>query len=340
MHGHILLITFIAAPATSAKLLIISLLPSVLLAHTVLPLTLPFAPFLHLAVPAQPTDHDAPSPSQLLTLLPLLLPSHLLSSLISSVSAYLCWAHPHHHILSFCPLFLFIFSLLLHHLTCCVSYCLISPCLALLVVWHLPSPNSLHCLSSHPHPISFYCFICCIPIPLSPFPVVPQLCSSLCHPPLTPLCLPLLSLLLAALFPTLLLSFTTFFGQLHLLPVPSSFSPSSNVSSLQYLCLPLHLLLAPQMPRTCLRSPCNAIVHHYLLPHLPSNLPLLLQFSSSCQELPCLQTALTTSPCFPSAAHACSLSTCHHLPSSPNFSTYCFLLPLCIPCTAHLSSST
>jgi len=84
--------------------------PSSPLARTAMPLTLPFPPFLHLAVTPQPTACDTPSYLQPL----MLLPSHFLPSLtVSPVSAYLCWAHHHHHhLLSFCPLFLFTFSLL------------------------------------------------------------------------------------------------------------------------------------------------------------------------------------------------------------------------------------
>lgn len=57
---------------------------------------------------------------------------------------------------------------------------------------------------AHPHLISFHCFICCILVPLSSFSVVLQLCLSLGHTPSIPLWLSLLSLLLDALFPTMM----------------------------------------------------------------------------------------------------------------------------------------
>ena len=182
---------------------------------------------------------------------------------------------------------------------------------------------------------------------MSPSPVVPQLCPS---PTLN-------TSLLASAFPSpscslshhvcaLLLSFTACSGQPHLLPASSSSSPSSHVCSLPTI----SLFTVPLTACSC--SPNAQDLSQIFLPC--HGLPLLIapfailpapaaSFVSSCQELPCLQTALTTSPSFPSAAHACSLAACHHPPSSPNFSsllTYCFLLPLCVPCTSHLSSLT
>lgn len=112
------------------------------------------SPCLHSPLPM--TNHPIRSPSiAAISCLPLLISSLSLPS--SS---------------SFCPLSHLSFPhcfLLSHHLICFLPYCLTSPCLALLLlVWHLPSPSSLPCLSPHPHPISLYCFICCIPVPLSP----------------------------------------------------------------------------------------------------------------------------------------------------------------------------
>lgn len=208
-QGRILLITFIASlvipPVTSAYLPITSLLPSVLLAHAGLQLALPFVSCLRLAVPVQPTACDTPSHLQPLALLP----SHFLPSLtISPVSIlpalagliltttitfslsvlYSCLSFPCH-------------LLLPHDLTCCLPYCLISPHLALLLfVWHLSSPNSLHCLSPHPSHFtaSFAVFLshCHLPLWFHSFALL-----FVTHPQ-QPLCLPLFSLL-AALFPTM-----------------------------------------------------------------------------------------------------------------------------------------
>lgn len=144
------------------------------------------SPCLHSPLPM--THHPMWSPSiAAISCLPLLISSLSLLSLSS-----------------FCPLSHLSFPhcfLLSDHLICFLPYCLTSPCLALLLlVWHLPSPTSLPCLSPQPHPISLYCFICCIPVLLSP---------SSCGPTAFPffithtqLCFSLFFLLLASLFAT------------------------------------------------------------------------------------------------------------------------------------------
>lgn len=151
--------------------------------------------------------------------------------------------HLHHFLLSFCPLFLFIISSL--------SLAALSPHLLLTLLSHqsLPCPispsvsllNSLQCLSPQHCTSSFYCFMCCFPVPLSPSPMVPELCPALCQSPSTALCLPLLSLLLTALLSTtpcycnslLVLASLIWYCFLS----PSSSSPSSRVSSLHTLFL-------------------------------------------------------------------------------------------------------
>lgn len=340
-----MLITFIASLVillvTSAYLLIISLLLSI----TGLPLALPFAPFLHLAVPVQPTARDTPSHSQPLALLP----SHFLTSLtLSPVSIlpalagliptttfslsvlYSCLSFP-------CCL------LLPHHLTCCLPYCLISPCLALLLlVWHLPSPNSLHCLPTLSHfTASFAVFLSHCHLPL-------WFHSFVLHPPLIPLCLPLLSLLLAALFPTMYVP--CYFHSLPVLasPICCLLPPLLLLVAMfalypQYLCLLFHLLLAlaPQMLRTFLRSSCHAMVCHYLLPRLPSCLLLLLHLSPpvrSCPVFRQLSQRLPLSHQLPMLVHSLPVTIpLHHLTSPPYLLTAssCHSVSPALPTSPH-----
>lgn len=199
---------------------------------------------------------------------------HLLRYLLFQFCLPLLGSPPHlHHCLhSFCPLFLFMIS--------SWSLAATSPYLLLTLLPHqslpcpispsVPLPDSLRCLSPQHHTISFYCFMCCFPVLLSPSPMVPLLCPSLCHPPWTPLCLPLLSLLLTALFSTTCLATV-----IHCLfwPAPfavcflsssSSSSPRSRVCSLPTLFLfavPLTACSSPQMTRTILRSASQAITY-------------------------------------------------------------------------------
>lgn len=81
-----------------------------------------------------------------------------------------------------------------------------------------------------------------------------------------------------------------------------------------YFCLLFHLLLAlaPEMTRTFLRSPCQAITYC----RLPSCLFLLLHFVSMCGAALFADSPHSQLLHFPSADHACSLTACHHSPNS------------------------
>lgn len=140
-------------PVTSACLLVTSLLPTVLLARTGLPVTLSSASFLHLAVTVQPSAHDTPFLLQPLALLP----SHLLPSLtISPISSLPALAALMHTTFS------------LYVLYSCLSF----PCLLLpyhLTAYLLLPYQSLPCPTSEsgtcPH---------LIPFTVSPFTPTPS----------------------------------------------------------------------------------------------------------------------------------------------------------------------
>lgn len=248
-------------PVTSACLLVTSLLRTVLLARTGLPVTLSSASFLHLAVTVRPSAHDTP-----LLLQPLaLLPSHLLPSLtispISSLPALAALMHTTFSLSVFSiPVYPFLASCC--RITSLLTSCyLTSPCLALLLwVWHLPSPNSLRCLSLHSHPISFYYFTivflsrCHLPL---------QCLLFVAHPQNLSVCL--FSLLLDALFPTMCVH--CYFHSLPVLASPLCWRlPSSQQ---------LHLL-----------STHNIVVYHaiYCLILLPK---CLGPFSDLCRATVC-----------------------------------------------------
>lgn len=218
-------------------------------------------------------------------------------------SACPCWAHPHTFTTAYSPSVLYSCSsfphclLQPHHFTCCLPYILICPLFLLVCSYLIPfSASPLNTTPPH-FTVSCAIFLSHCPLPLWSLSFFLLFAMDLQH----------LSLLSSA-FPSpncsvfhhvLLLQFTAYSGQPHLLPVSSPPPPPLLPAAMFALythdfCLLFHLLLAitPQMTRTFLRSPHQAITYH----HLPSCLFLLLHFVSTCLELACLQKALTTSP--------------------------------------------
>lgn len=172
----ILLITFIVSlvllPVISAYLLVSSLLPHAPLAYTDLALAFPFPPSAHASQAPMPMT---PHPVHSLYFFHLIC-CHLLLYLFQFCLPLLgSPPHLHHCLPSFCPIFLFIISSLSfaasspHFLLTLQSYlslhCPISP--------SVPLPYSLQCLSPQHCTISFYCFMCCFPVPLLPSRMVP-----------------------------------------------------------------------------------------------------------------------------------------------------------------------